>query len=175
MANYPEHLISTYQLSDDINITTRPVRAEDADLMQEFFRHLSSQTKHTHFQENFRELSKDVLIRLTQIDYDHEMILIATHSQNEKEIMIGMARYAATPNPEECEVIVVIADEWHSKGIATRLMNRLIEVAKEKALKKMIATIPSVNADDLAFARSLGFVISNSDDPTIKNATKLLF
>ena len=53
---------------------------------------------------------------------------------------------------EECEAIVVVADKWHNKGMATRLMNRLIEVAKEKALKKMIATIPAINADNIAFA-----------------------
>ena len=103
------------------------------------------------------------------------MVLIATHIKNEKEAMIGMARYAPTLNPEECEVIIIVADEWHGKKIATRLINRLIEIAKEKAFKKMIATIPAVNADDLAFAKSLGFVISNSDDPTLKNVTKLLF
>lgn len=173
MTNYPEHLVSTYQLVDSENITLRPVRPEDADLMQEFVRHLSSQTKHTHFQENFSELSKDILNRLTQIDYDREMILIATSIKNEKEMMIAMARYTATANPKECEVIIIVADEWHSKGIATRLMNRLIEIAKAKFIK-MIATIPAVNADDLAFARSLGFVISNSDDPTLKNLTKTL-
>lgn len=174
MTNYPEHLISTYQLPDGVNIALRPVRPEDADLIQEFVRHLSSQTKHSHYQENFKELSREMLIQLTQIDYDRKMVLISTHIKNEKEMMIGMARYVATPNPEECEVIVIIADEWHSKGIATRLMNRLIEIAKEKAFKKMIATIPAINADDLAFAKSIGFVISNSDDPTLKNVTKLL-
>src|SRR3990167_3543935 len=163
MTNYPEYLISTYQLPDGVNITLRPVRPEDVDLIQEFVHHLSSQTKHSHFLENFRELPNDVLIRLTQIDYDREMVLITTHIQNEKEVMIGMAHYAATPNPEECEVLIVVADEWHNKGIATRLMNRLIEIAKEKAIKKMIATIPAINAGDLAFARSLGFVASNSD------------
>jgi acetyltransferase len=174
MTNYPEKVVSTYQLPDGINITLRPVRPEDADMIQEFVRHLSSQTKHTHFQENFRELSSEILKRLTHIDYDREMVLIVTHIHNEKETMIGMAQYAATLNPEECEAIIVVADEWHSKGIATRLMNRLIEVAKEKALKKITATIPAINADDLAFARSLGFVISNSDDPTIKIATMQL-
>lgn len=143
-------------------------------MIQEFVRHLSSQTKHTHFQENFKELTKEMLIKLTQIDYDREMVLIATVKINEKEMIIGMARYAATPNTDECEAIVIVADEWHSKGLATQLMNRLIQIAKDKALKKMVATIPAVNADDLAFARSLGFVISNSDDPTLKNATKLL-
>ncbi len=174
MANYPENLISTYQLPDGINITLRPVRPEDADFIQDFFRHLSSQTKHSHFLENFRELSNDVLIRLTQIDYDREMVLIAAHTENEKETMIGMAHYAATNEPDECEVLVIVADEWHSKGIATRLMTRLMEIAKEKAVKKLIATIPAINARDLAFARSLGFVISNSDDPTLKIAAKLL-
>lgn len=174
MANYPEDLISTYQLPEGINIILRPVQSDDADLIQDFFRHLSSETKHSHFSENFRELSKKLLNKLTHIDYDHEMVLIATHINNGKETMIGMAQYAATLNHDECEVLVIIADEWHNKGIATQLMNLIIDVAKEKDIKKMIATIPAINTRDLAFAKSLGFVISNGDDPTQKKVTKLL-
>ena len=174
MTNYPEYLISTYPLRDGINITLRPVRSDDANLIQEFFNHLSSQTKHTHFLENFRELSKEALIRMTQIDYDREMVLIASHVANEKETMIGLAQYAATLNSKECEVLIIVADEWHNKGVATGLMNHLIKIAKEKDIKKLIATIPAVNTADLSFAKSLGFVISDSEDPTLKNVTKLL-
>lgn len=174
MTHYPEQLISTYQISDGTNIILRPIRPEDASLIQEFFHHLSSQAKHSHFLENFTELSNELLNKLVAIDYQREMVLIASYVKDGKETMIGMAQYSPTLNLEECEVLIVIADEWHSKGIATRLMHHLIEIAKEKAIKKMIATIPSINNRDLSFAKSLGFVITNSDDPTIKNVTKLL-
>lgn len=174
MTQYPEHLISTHQLSDGINVTLRPVRPEDTNLIQDFFRHLSSQTRHSHFWENFNELSNELLNKLTKIDYKHEMVLIVTYIKNGKELMIGMARYVPTRNLDECEVLVIVADEWHSKGIATQLMNRLIEIAREKSIRKLIATIPAINNRDIAFAKSLGFIISDGDDPTIKNVSKLL-
>lgn len=174
MTLYPEHLISTYQTLDGINIILRPVRREDAELIQEFFHHLSSKAKHSHFQEQFRELSNNILNRLIQADYEHEMVFLATQIKNNKETMMGMAQYAATINPDEHEVLVVVADEWHRKGIATQLMKCLIKAAQENNIKKMIATIPAINAGDLAFAKSLGFLISDSDDPTLRNVTKLL-
>lgn len=169
MTNYPEHLISTFQLPS-LTITIRPVRPDDAELIQEFVRHLSSQTKHAHFMENFKELTKEMLAHLTQIDYDREMVLIATNN----EVMIGMARYAITTDRDECESIVVVADEWQNKKIATYLMNTLIKVAQENGFKKMIGTILASNVDMLALAKNLGFIISNSDDPTVKIATKIL-
>lgn len=174
MTTYPEYLISTYKLSDDINITLRAVKPDDVDLLQNFFRHLSSQSKHSHFQGNFKELSSNTLKRLTQIDYSHEMVLVAIHTNNDQDQIIGLAQYATTSKPEECEVLVIVADDWKSKGIATQLMNRLIEISKNNHIKKLIATIPAINASDLAFAKSLGFVISDGDDPVLKNVTKLL-
>ncbi|MHB1947808.1 MAG: GNAT family N-acetyltransferase [Gammaproteobacteria bacterium] len=174
MTHYPEQFISTYQVSDGTNITLRPIQSEDTSLIKEFFHHLSSEAKHSHFLENFAELSNELLNKLIKIDYEREMVLIASYVKNGKEKMIGMAQYSPTHNFEECEVLIVIADEWHSKGIANQLMHHLIEIAKKKAFKKMIATIPSINNRDLSFAKSLGFMISDSDDSTIKNVTKLL-
>jgi acetyltransferase len=171
---YPDYLISNYQLSDGKNITIRPIKSTDGNMLQEFVRHLSSQNKHAQFMESFKELSDSMLKKITQIDYNREMVLIATHQQNSSEIIIAMARYVENTDQDTCESIVVVADAWQNKKIARQLMNILMEVAKTKGFKNMTGSILASNIELIELAKHLGFAISNSDDPTVQVATKRL-
>ena len=171
---YPNHLIKTYELPDNVNIVIRPIRPEDAEMEQEFVNNLSSQSKYFRFFENFKELSLNMLRRFTQIDYDREMALLATHIQNDKEITIGVARYITNVDMETCEFALVIADAWQNKGIGSQLMISLVAAAKIRGLKEMIGVVHAGNVNMLALTKHLGFVVSASDDPTVKVVTKLL-
>lgn len=167
---YPNHLISSHQLSDNIAITIRPIRPEDAELEQEFTRNLSEQSKYFRFMEHFHEFSPHMLVRLTQIDYDREMALVAIH----EKAIIGVARYIKNPDKKTAEFALVIADAWHHKGIGTKLMTLLADIAKSKHLQALIGTVLAINREMLGLMKNLGFEISNSDDSEIKIVTKKL-
>lgn len=169
---YPSHLLETHHLSNNIDIVIRPIRPEDAEIELEFVRNLSDQSKHFRFFENFKELSSSMLVRFTQIDYDREMALIATNNAEDKEIGIGVARYSMNADMKSCEFALVIADAWQNKGIGSILMTSLVRVAKARGLKEMIGVVLSDNVNMLKLARHAGFVISNTDDPTVKLVTK---
>jgi len=124
--------------------------------------------------ENFKELSREVIKQLTHFDYEHEMVLIATIKDKDIENMIGMARYVVNPDGQTCEVIVVVADEWQKKKIATNLMQSLIKIAQSKGLKAMTGMILSSDYVTLKLAKTLGFTISSGDEPTVKMAIKIL-
>ncbi|MFZ2314413.1 MAG: GNAT family N-acetyltransferase [Gammaproteobacteria bacterium] len=171
---YPDYLISSYQLADGKKVTIRPVRSDDADILQEFIRNLSAQNKHAQFMENFKELSNSMLEQITEIDYDREMVLIATHQQNGKEIMLGMARYASNTDPDTCESIVVVADAWQNKQIGRHLMYILMDLARSKGFKAITGSILASNIEMVQLAQHLGFTISNSNEPTVKMAIKML-
>lgn len=171
---YPNDLISTYQLADGTNITIRPIRPEDANIEREFVRDLSNESKYLRFMEYFKELTPSMLIRFTQIDYDREMALIATYEKNAKETNIGVARYMINSNAENCEFALVVADAWQNKGIGSKLMTSLIEIAKSKGIKKMTGFVLTQNANMLELVERLGFSISASKNHTIKIVTKSL-
>jgi acetyltransferase len=73
---YPQHLIERVPLPDGIDLTIRPIRPEDAEMEQDFVRGLSDQTKYFRFMQAIKELTPEMLVRFTQIDYDREMALI---------------------------------------------------------------------------------------------------
>lgn len=171
---YPNHLVSAWQLSDGTNITIRPIRPEDAKIEQDFVRNLSPESKYFRFMEHLQELTPAMLVRFTQIDYDREMALISTYKQNGEEIHVGVARYIINPDQETCEFALVVADEWQNKGIGTRLMTVLLEVAKAHGLKTMMGEILSSNKPMLELVKHLGFSLSDTEDSTIKLVNKTL-
>jgi acetyltransferase len=152
----------------------RPIKPEDAIITQAFMRDLSPHSKYFRFMQHIRELTPAMLVRLTQIDYDREMTFIATIDENGKEIAIGLAHYVTNPDRESSEFAIVIADAWQNKGIGSKLMNALTQEAKAQHLSVMMGFVIATNTSMLELTKRLGFVVSNSDDPTVKIVTRYL-
>lgn len=172
---YPSHLVSLWQLADGTNIKIRPIRPEDASIEQSFVRKLSPQSKYFRFMASLNELTQPMLIRFTQLDYNRELALIAVLERPEQETELGVARYVMNPDGESCEFALVIADEWQNKGIGSRLMNALIEAARQRGFKIMDGEILASNQNMLKLVANLGFSIRpNPDDQSIRVVKKTL-
>jgi acetyltransferase len=159
---YPGHLVRKSQLADGTDIVIRPIRPEDARIEQEFVRHLSPQSKYFRFMRTLQELTPEMLVRFTQIDYDQEMALIAVVQENAAEIEVGVARYAIEPDGISCEFAIVVADEWRHRGIGFKLMTQLMEIARARDLKNMEGEVLQANTEMQALAVKLGFSVSTS-------------
>jgi acetyltransferase len=109
---YPGNLIEDWKMADGRIVRMRPVRPEDAGLVQAFFDTLSAETRYFRFMEQLDTLPASLIARFTQIDYDREMALIATTSADGVEAMIGSARYTLVPDGESVEFALVVGDEW---------------------------------------------------------------
>jgi acetyltransferase len=172
---YPVHLVSHWQVPNGTNVTIRPIRPEDADMTQTFVRGLSEETKYFRYMDAVQELSYAMLVRLTQIDYDREMALLAVIEEDGKETEIGVARYASNPDQVSCEFAVVVGDDWQHQGIAHKLMDVLMDVARSKGLRVMEGEVLKRNADMLKLSASLGFRIEpHPDDDSIKRVIRNL-
>ncbi|MCW8964220.1 MAG: bifunctional acetate--CoA ligase family protein/GNAT family N-acetyltransferase, partial [Gammaproteobacteria bacterium] len=169
---YPAHLTTTIQLNDGTDIIIRPIRPEDAEIEQQFIRSLSEEAKYFRFMSTLHELSQEMLVRLTQIDYHNEMALIAVNRHGENEEEIGVTRYVTNLDKKSCEFALVVSDQWQRKGIAHHLMHNLMKIARERGLKRMEGEVLSNNLKMLDLIQSLGFHISSHpDDINIKQAT----
>lgn len=108
--------------------------------------------------------------RLTQqcfIDYDREMALVAELQgveSGEHEIA-AVARLTKTPGQSEAEVAVVVTDAYQGMGLGTELVRRLIEVARDERLERIVAKILTENEAMHALARHLNFRFESSSEP----------
>jgi acetyltransferase len=114
------------------------------------------------------EITPEMLSRFTQIDYDREMALIAVVHLDEGDRQVGVARYVTYPDGRGCEFAVVVGDDWQRRGIATRLLQGLIDVARDRRLDRMDGVVLRENRNMLKLAESVGFRQELSrDDPDL--------
>ncbi len=161
---YPADLESTFQLPDGRDVTIRPIRPEDAEIEQDFIRNLSDEAKYFRFMHAVHELTPEMLVRFTQIDYDREMALIAVTEQDGKEVEHGVVRYVTNPDLNSCEFAVVISDEFQGHGIGQRMLTRLMEIARSRGLDMMEGEVLTTNHRMLELVRSMDFQVQTSTE-----------
>jgi len=167
---YPTHLVSQWQLADGTDITIRPIRPEDADLVKRFVHELSEESKYFRFMNSVQELTENMLARLTQLDYSREMALLAVTREKGEEVELGVARYAINPDGDTCEFALVVADNMQGKGLGQKLMVSLMEAARLKGLKAIEGEVLGNNHNMLKLMNRMGFAtrVSEEDHGIIK-------
>ena len=158
------------QLNDGTNVLIRPIRPEDAESEARFVRELSDEAKYFRFMNTFQELSQEMLIRLTQIDYHNEMALIAMRMEDGVEgEQIGVARYATNVDKKSCEFALTVADNWQGRGVGQLLMKDLMSVARDRDLESIEGQVLANNKRMLKLMGTLGFAVSGDpSDSAIK-------
>lgn len=172
---YPVHCVTHGELPGGIDLTIRPVRPEDAEIEKAFVRNLSEQSRYYRFMHNLPELTPEMLVRFTQIDYDREMAFVAIVRKDDREIEIGVSRYTIETDGRTCEFAVVVADAWRQHGVAHKLMEQLIEYARYQRLETMHGLVLAENREMIALARSLDFSVHpNPEDHSLVSIVKNL-
>lgn len=175
MADYPAELISQRYLFDGTPVTIRPIRADDKPMEQEFVQHLSADSRYKRFMSTLKELPPGKLKYLTEIDYVRHLALVAIVRREAQDVEIGVARYVAGPQGDDCEFAIAIDDEWQGSGVAGILMLSLIDAARARGMRRMEAFILASNDKMIKFARQLGFdVRRDADDPGMMHAQRSL-
>ena len=125
---------------------------------------LSEESKYFRFMNSMQELTETMLVRFTQIDYSREMALIAVATEHEKEVELGVARYATNPDGDTCEFALVIADSMQGKGLGQKLMVALMEAARANGLSVIEGEVLSNNHKMLKLMNRLGFTSKTSEE-----------
>jgi acetyltransferase len=181
---YPARYQHEWPLRGGGLYTIRAVHPNDAQMLQNLVQHLSPESRWFRFASHFRELPAPMLARFTLIDYDREMALVAVVVERatdaagvvtETERIVGVSRYIANPDLATCEFALLVADDHSGKGLGSRLLTSIVEVAREKGLSAIEGLVLAQNADMLRLVRKLGFTVKTyADDPDFKLASQLL-
>ncbi len=179
---YPAHQAQEWPLKGGALASVRPIRPDDAEMLQAFVRGLSQESRYFRFASAISELPARVLSRFTLIDYDREMALVAlvksppaADGSPAPDRLVGVSRIVTNPDGTSCEFSLVVADDQKGQGLGSRLMGAIIEQARSKGLAEIMGLILANNSAMLRLMTSLGFAIGPCpDDPDFKIATKAL-
>jgi acetyltransferase len=181
---YPARFDQVWPLPGGGEYTVRPIRPDDAQMLQDLVHSLSPESRYFRFVSSITELPPTMLARFTLIDYDREMALVAVVKERtagadgeftETERIVGVSRYITNPDQSSCEFALVVADDFNGKGLGSRLMLSIMDVAREKGLSEIDGLVLANNPGMLKLMRSLGFSVKTyPEDADFKIVTHAL-
>jgi acetyltransferase len=154
---YPAQYEQRATTKTGLDIFIRPIRPEDGPLFVELFNQLSAASIYYRFCRCVKVLSPEMLFRLTQIDYDREMALVAMEGEAEHERMLGAARIINEPDGKSAEFAVLVSDPWHGQGIGAQLLEKLVHIGRERGLETIWGYVLPDNTTMLHLGRKVGF------------------
>lgn len=161
---YPQEWEIRGTTSGGVNVFIRPILPEDAHIFVEFFRTLSPTSVYYRFFRPLKELSEDMIVRFTQVDYDREIAMVAMDASSNDEKMLGVARVISDPDGKRAEFSILVSDPWQGRGIGAMLLSRCLIIAKKRGIKEVWGTVLKENSGMLALARKLGFTMKFAKD-----------
>lgn len=149
----------------------RPIRPEDEPAWAEMIESLSPTTAEYRFFGPVTEVTKSMLVRYCHIDYDREIALVAMRQPKGRKgaAMLGVARLTMeTADEEQAEFAILVRDEYQRRGIGSKLMDALIQAARDRHVREIYGHVLAANPGMNRFAASLGFDILPGDEPELR-------
>jgi acetyltransferase len=159
ISSYPWEYESRGRTMDGHDFFVRPIRPDDADMMIDHFNSLSKRSVYMRFFSPLKQLSQQMLIRLTQIDYDREIALVALMGQDQEEKIIGVSRIIGYFDGSQAEFAVAICDDWQGQGIGAALLAQCLAAARNQGMKQIMGFVLAENTQMLKLGKKLGFKI----------------
>jgi len=168
---YPSQYVLPWTMVDGTQVTIRPIRAEDEPLMVEFHETLSDRTVYLRYFSSLglaRRTAHERLVRICFSDYEREMVLVAEYRDpHTGELhILGVGRLNKLQADKAAELAVLISDHYQHRGLGTELLRRLIQVARDEKLSRIVAEMLRDNLAIQTTLRRLGFRFRLLGDPT---------
>jgi acetyltransferase len=165
---YPQRFESTITVGE-ASYALRPIRPEDEPALRRFADEIDNRDLWHPFFAPLRARTHETAARLSQIDYDREMTLIAW----EGERVAGLVRSIADPNDDAAECAVIIRADLREKGLATRLIQEIMRVNAAQGVHHAALIFPATLERVMAMSHELGFMVTPmADDPSQVCAVK---
>ncbi len=168
---YPQTLETEIRTLERRSYAVRPIKPEDEPALRRFADEVDTRDLWHAFFAPLRDRTHETAARLSQIDYDREMTLVAW----EGERVAGLARSTADPDFEAAECAVIIRGDLREKGLATQLLQALLRAIEALGVRQAVLVFPADQARMLSIGTELGFKpVASASDASVLRATKVL-
>lgn len=167
---YPAELETYVTLRPGLKILFRPIKPTDEEMMQELFYSLSEESIYYRFFHRTQVMPHKKVQRFTTIDYQKDMAIVGVVEEYGREKIIAVGRYALEAGSNMAEVALLVQDDWQGKGIGTRLLKYLIQIARSRKIAGFKAQIMADNRAPLHLAHKTGYTV----ETTLKNGIFLV-
>ncbi len=143
------------KLKDGREVTLRPLRKEDLDLLIDFFLNIGEETvKYFHPFPFTREQAEKII---RELDYNKFFPIIAIDKQTNR--MVGMVYLS--PFYENCvaSLGIGVRQDYRGLGLGSHMMKFIIELAKKRKVKEIRLSVYADNCRAIALYCKYGFEV----------------
>jgi GNAT superfamily N-acetyltransferase len=144
------------------SVTLRFVEPQDAEVLQAYFRSLSTRSRYNRFLGAMRELPPTELDHFIHAGEDDRFSVIALMTIDGFETIVGEARYGFEADTASFEFGLSIDDRWQGQGIGSALMRNLECRAAALGAERLFGDTLRSNDVMIGLARKSGFAFTNS-------------
>lgn len=160
---YPRQLEESLQLGD-LKIALRPILPSDSGPYQEFLRLLGPEDTQNRFFHVMHQLPQSELARLTQIDYDRQMTIVAVNAQSGGTEILGELRLDTDPDNQQSELGIAVRTDVQCRGLGSKLLAKGIDYCRDRGTVEVIGVVLAGNTRMLGLAKKFGFSLSSPHD-----------
>ena len=136
----------------DLTITTRQVRPDDEERFRRLWPRLSRETVYRRFHAPLHRIPAETVRRLVHVDHHLREALVADVGGE----VVGVARYDRSPaDPATAEFAIVVEDAWQGLGVGRQLLLELADLARDRGVAVLTATVQPDNDRVLSLIRRL--------------------
>jgi acetyltransferase len=151
------------RLPDGTAVFLRPIRSGDAPALRAGFKALTQSDVRQRFLLPMKDLSPALAARLSDIDYDRHMALVALEGHPFAAGQgLGVARYVIGPDGRRAEFAIAVRSDRQRRGVGSILLDRLLAVARARSLDEVFGFVLPDNQAMLSPARKRGFQIERA-------------
>src|SRR5262249_43555796 len=124
-------------------VLIRRARPEDVALYRNFLTDVSAEDLRLRFFAHVAELSSEESDKLSHLDYRHEMAFIALDEGTRQ--MLGLVRLKDELDEKTAEFAILVSSRVKGHGLGWLLMQRVIDYAKAKGLRRVYGDVLAEN------------------------------
>ncbi|MDQ5984935.1 MAG: butyrate:acetyl-CoA coenzyme A-transferase [Syntrophus sp. SKADARSKE-3] len=161
-ANYPHFLETLKSLPGGLEIKVRPIKVSDEDMMRRLFYNFSDESRYFRYFVNKPIMPHKEMQKYVNIDHNKIVAVVAVLENSRSERIIAEARYAYDKHLDAYEMAFIVDEEFKEKGIATFLLKFLVEIARDRGIRHLIAFVLPRNEAMLRVFEKSGIKLSRS-------------
>ena len=143
---YPSGLEHEITLEGGESFRLRPVRPDDAPALIELCAHCEPNDLRLRFFGAMTELSPRLAARLSQIDYDREMALLALPTAPDGVSSVAaVVRLSGDPDRIEAEYAIIVRSDLKHHGLGRRLMREILAYARSRGYARVVGQVLGEN------------------------------
>jgi acetyltransferase len=162
---YPRELERTESVPGFATAMLRPIRPEDASALENLTSKVTAEDARLSFFASVRSLGPRQLARMTQIDYDREMVFVLMGSiPGAASELLAVVHLAGDPDNERAEFAILVRSDLQRRGIGRLLMTRLIDYARARGLAEIFGYVLRDNVAMLGLCQAVGLSLETVHD-----------